>query len=307
MAAKRAAVGRSTKSMMPTGLRGVGKTVLLNEFSEVAEDAGFDVAFIEAWESGDFRTLLALRLRKILLTLRQRGAVPKLVRALGALKSFSYTLPDGSVVSLEIAPLTGTADAGVLEMDLTDLLVTVGEALADKKRGLLLAIDEVQYLSGEELGALITAIHRTTQLGLPVLLAGAGLPQLPGLAGDAKSYAERLFDFPSIGSLGEADAKSVIETPAMELGVEFEPEALDAIVSEARGYPYFLQEWGFHVWDNAPTSPITLGDVRAAHALVISQLDENFFLVRFDRLTPLEKSTFGPWQSWGRDHTAQAK
>lgn len=286
---KRAVAGRSTKSMMPIGLRGVGKTVLLNEFSEVAEDAGFEVAFIEASETGDFRTLLALRLRKILLGLRLEGPVPKLTRALSVLKSFSYTLPDGSAVSLEIDPLRGTADTGVLEMDLTDLLVTVGEAMAEKGKGLLLAIDEVQYLSTEELGGLITAIHRTTQIGLPVLLVGAGLPQLPGLAGDAKSYAERLFDFPLIGALRESDARSVIEVPAKRLGVSIESEALNVIVEEAYGYPYFLQEWGFHVWDNAPGSPITVGDVTAARPRVISQLDENFFLVRFDRLTPLER------------------
>lgn len=172
---------------MPVGLRGVGKTVLLNRFHEIARDEGLRVGFIEAPETGDFRRLLATRLRAILLDL-DRGKVSRAVtRALGTLKAFSYTLPDGSSISIDVDAVVGRADSGVLSEDVTDLLVATGEAAKDRSTGVVIAIDEVQYLSGAELGAMITAIHRTAQLDLPVVLVGAGLPQLPGLAGDAKS------------------------------------------------------------------------------------------------------------------------
>jgi hypothetical protein len=287
---RRALNGRPGKSYMPIGLRGVGKTVLLNRFAEIADQEGVEVAFIEAPETGDFRTLLAIRLRKILFRLNADGPARRAInRALGVLRSFAYQLPDGSSIVINVDPLDGAADSGVLAEDLTDVLVAVGEAALNDKTGLLLAIDEVQYLEAEELAALITAIHRTTQLDLPVVLVGAGLPQLPGLAGDAKSYAERLFEFPVIGSLGQEDAATAIEVPAAGLGVTYRPDAIERIVLESRGYPYFLQEWGYHVWNLADASPITADDVTAARPFVIDQLDRNFFLVRLDRLTPKEK------------------
>ncbi len=286
---RRAVAGRPGKSVMPIGLRGVGKTVLLNRFHEIARDEGLRVGFIEAPESGDFRRLLATRLRAILLDL-DRGAVSKAVtRALGTLKSFAYTLPDGSSISIDVDAVVGQGDSGVLSEDVTDLLVATGEAARDRGSGVLLAIDEVQYLSAEELAAMITAIHRTVQLSLPVLLVGAGLPQLPGLAGDAKSYAERLLEFPQIGSLGEDDARAVLELPVEQHRVEFTDDALDELLVRTQGYPYFLQEWGYHVWNAASTSPISLSDVKLAAPEVQQQLDDNFFLVRMDRLTPAEK------------------
>jgi AAA ATPase domain len=289
VALRRTISGRPGKSVMPIGLRGVGKTVLLNRFHEMAQEEGLATAFIEAPETGDFTTILAARLRTILLQLDQ-GSVSRVVkRALAVLKSFTYTLPDGTSISLNVDALVGAADSGVLADDVTDLLVAAGRAAEDRERGLLLAIDEVQYLTSEELGALITAVHRTGQLDLPVILVGAGLPQLPGLAGEAKSYAERLFDFPEIGSLDREDAKSVLAVPAREQGVEFERGALDLLLEHTQGYPYFLQEWGYHVWNAAPGSPITLEDVASAAPDVQRQLDENFFRVRMDRLTPAEK------------------
>ena len=274
---------------MPIGLRGVGKTVLLNRFDLMAQEEGLVRAFIEAPETGDFEHLLAARLRSILLEL-DRGTVSQAVkRALGTLKSFSYNLPDGTSISLNVDPIAGSADSGVLAEDVTDLLVSVGEAANDRSRGLLLAIDEVQYLADTELAALISAVHRTVQLSLPVILVGAGLPQLPGLAGNAKSYAERLFDFPEIGSLGDDDARTVLSAPARAQGVEFASPALDRLLQYTQGYPYFLQEWGYHVWNAAPESPITLDDVLLASLDVQRRLDENFFRVRMDRLTPAEK------------------
>lgn len=288
IALRRTVSGRPGKSLMPIGLRGVGKTVLLNRFVEMSEDQGLVSGFIEAPETGEFRGLLAGRLRSMLMSLDQ-GSVSKAVkRALGALKSFTYNLPDGTSISLNVDALAGTADSGSLADDVTDLLVETGRAAQDRHRGVLLAIDEVQYLSDQELEALITAIHRTVQLSLPVILVGAGLPQLPGLAGEAKSYAERLFNFPEIGSLGDSHAREVLVVPAHQEGVEFTDEALDRLLEFTRGYPYFLQEWGYHVWNAAPGSPITDEHVSAAADGVQAQLDENFFRVRMDRLTPAE-------------------
>lgn len=289
VAVRRAVAGRPGKSLMPIGLRGVGKTVLINRFGEIAGDLGMTVAFIEAPETGDFRTLLAVRVRKILLELERRGPSRAALRALRVLKTFTLQLPDGSRIAVDVDALTGEADSGDLASDLTDLLVATGEAAKERSAGLLLAIDEVQYLAAAELGALISAVHRTAQLSLPVVLVGAGLPQLPGLAGDAKSYAERLFDFPMIGSLDQGDASAALAIPAADQGGEFEDDALRLIVEETQGYPYFLQEWGYHVWNNAAGSPISVDDVRSVRPVVLDQLDRNFFLVRADRLTPRER------------------
>jgi hypothetical protein len=290
--ARRALADRPGKSLMLIGLRGVGKTVLLNRFAEIATAEGMELAFIEAPETGDLRTLLAAKLRTVLLRLDRSGTTRAVLHALRVLKTFSLQLPDGSRLSLDVDPLLGQADSGLLAEDLTDLLVAVGQATADKQVGLLLALDEVQYLEAEELGGLITAVHRTNQLDLPVVLVvlvGAGLPQLPGLAGEAKSYAERLFDLPEVGSLPPEDAVAALAIPAADQGVEFQRDALEEMVAEARGYPYFLQEWGYHVWNQAAGSPVTVEDVIATRPLVVDQLDRNFFLVRFDRLTPREK------------------
>lgn len=286
---RRAVSGMPGKSLMPIGLRGVGKTVLLNRFGEIALDAGMTTAFIEAPETGDFRTLLAVRIRKILLGLERSGTTRAALRALRVLKTFTLQLPDGSRLAIDVDAIAGEADSGDLASDLTDLLVATGEAAKDRSAGLLLAIDEVQYLEPVELAALISAVHRTTQLSLPVVLVGAGLPQLPGLAGDAKSYAERLFDFPMIGSLGDSDAKGAIAIPAQAAGADFTDDALELIVAESQGYPYFLQEWGYHVWNNSAGTPISVDDVTSVRPIVVDQLDRNFFLVRADRLTPRER------------------
>ena len=290
---RRALDNRPGKSYLTVGLRGVGKTVLLNRFIAIATATGMQVGFIESAEAGDFRGLLSIRLRKILLELDARpvrDAAKTLVRrAMGVLKSFTLHLPGGVALSLEVNPLAGHADSGQLAEDLTDVMVAVGEAASECESGVVLAVDEVQYLSKEELAALVTAIHRTTQLDLPVVLVGAGLPQLPGLVGDAKSYAERLFEFPEVGSLSESEAAEAIVLPALEQEVAFEPAAIDRIVAESRGYPYFLQEWGFHVWNGSPVTPITDDDVRSVLSGVIAALDDNFFRVRMDRVTPKER------------------
>ena len=288
---RRALDRRPGKSCVLVGLRGVGKTVLLNRFAEIAEHKKMKVGYVEASEVGDFPELLAVRLRRILLELERgaaRRAVSAVRRALSVLVSFTQTLPDGTSITVSAEPLVGQADSGLISEDLTDLLVAVGEAADSCDSGLLLAIDELHYLSKVDLAALVGSTHRTVQLGLPVVVAGAGLPQVPALLGEARTYAERLFEFPEIGYLSDDDAAAAVVLPAAELGVEFEDAAVARIVTESGKYPYFLQEWAYHAWNAAPASPISENDVREASSGVVDKLDRDFFRVRYDRLTPKE-------------------
>jgi hypothetical protein len=248
------------------------------------------VGQLEAPESGEFVLLLSLRIRRILLDLSRRSVSDVVTKALRILKAFTLQLPEGASIRIDVDATAGEGDSGLLSSDLTDLLVASGQAAQERGLGLLIAIDELQYLTTDELAALIVAIHRTTQLNLPVVLVGAGLPQLPGLTGDAKSYAERLFEFPVIGSLQQGEARDALAVPAADEGVDFSDDALDLIVEESHGFPYFLQEWGYHTWNQAASSPIEVEDVDAATAHVQERLDENFFRVRLDRLTPAEKT-----------------
>jgi hypothetical protein len=277
---------------MPVGLRGVGKTVLLNRFREEAETLGLQVSLIEAPEDLNLRDLLAKEARRVLLRLDSAGPLSHAVkRALRIFRSFSVTAnPDGTFsAGVDIDPERGVADSGVLAEDVSDLLEALGDAAKDRRTGIVIAIDEVQYLSERDLAALITAIHRTTQRQLPLVLVGAGLPQLPALAGNAKSYAERLFTFPEIGSLPEREARLAVSRPAQQQNVRFEDAAIAEIVLQSHGYPYFIQEWAHETWNAAASSPVRLEDVQLAAPRVLTKLDQNFFRVRFDRLTPAER------------------
>ncbi|MCQ3812597.1 MAG: ATP-binding protein [Acidimicrobiia bacterium] len=288
---RRALDRRPGKSCVLLGLRGVGKTVLLNRFSRIAEQLEAKIGFLEASEGGGFPELLAVRLRRILLELEQgaaRRALSAVRRALSVLVSFTHSFADCSSVAVSVEPLAGQADSGVFSEDLTDLLVAVGEAADACDSGLLLAIDELQYLTDEELAAVVGATHRSVQLDLPVVVAGAGLPQVPALLGNARTYAERLFQFPEIGRLDEDDAAAAVVLPAAELGVDIEEAAVARVIDESGSYPYFLQEWAYHAWDAAPATPITDEDVRSARSSVVDKLDRDFFRVRYDRLTPKE-------------------
>ncbi len=213
-------------------------------------------------------------------------------RALRALAGFSKALKIKYAdleVGLDFDPEQGLADNGDLESDLQDLLEATGEAARKADTALVIFIDELQYVAEDELGALIMAMHRLAQRNLPVILVAAGLPQLPGRLGKAKSYAERLFDFPFIGPLTPEDSRAAIVNPAQEEGATFEEDAVSFILEKTKGYPYFLQEWGKHSWDAADESPITLEDVESASITAVVALDAGFFHVRFDRLTPKEK------------------
>jgi len=283
-----------TKSVLMVGLRGVGKTVLLSRFRDDAERAGLQTVWIEAPESRSLPAILAPQLRQALIRLsrseRARDLARRGLRALaGFAKALRVTYEDIQV-GLDLEPEAGLADSGDLEHDLQELLEVVGNAAAAAETALVLFIDELQYVAEEELAALIIALLRSAQRQLPVVLVGAGLPQLRGRMGRAKSYAERLFDFPEVGPLPSAAARVAISKPAEDAGVAFREEALRRIVEETQGYPYFLQEWGKHVWNIAATSPITEEDVATASESAVAALDESFFRVRFDRLTPSEKA-----------------
>jgi hypothetical protein len=289
----RVRIKRPEKSLLLTGLRGVGKTVLLNEIDRMALGAGYRTILVEAHEGKSLAVLLAPHLRRLLFDLdRVAGAGDKVRRGLGVLKSFVSAIKFklGEVdIGLDIEPVKGAADSGDLEVDLPSLFVAVAEAAEERGTAVAILIDEIQYFSAAELSALIMAMHKMQQRQLPLVLVAAGLPILPGLAGESKSYAERLFSFPDIGPLRQPDAVRALNDPVVAAGESFEPAALDEIFHMTKGYPYFLQEWGYQVWNHAIASPITLAVVEASSTLVSQRLDENFFRVRFDRLTPSEK------------------
>lgn len=286
--------GRSAKSFMLIGLRGVGKTVLLNRVRDMADKRGYKATLIEAHEDKHLSELLIPPLRQILMSLdRMENASEQVKRGLRVLRSFVSGLRV-KVGELELGldgdAERGTADSGDLEADLAELFTAVGEAAAARGTAVAISIDEMQYLSEQELSALIMAIHRLAQRQLPLVLVGAGLPQLVGLSGKSKSYAERLFDFPAVGALGIDDARNALQKPVRDENVEFTNEALDEIIRVTQRYPYFLQEWGHHAWNMAEESPISLAVVQRSTNAAIQSLDESFFRVRYDRLTPREKT-----------------
>lgn len=296
VALERVKNGRAEKSMILVGLRGVGKTVLLGEIQQLAEEQGYKTTFIEAHESRHKKTLPELlipHLRRILFDLNRGEMVSEKARkALRVFKSFISALKIKAgdfEFSIDIDAETGEADSGDLEVDLATLFVAIGEAAKDRKTAITIIIDELQYVDEKELSAMIMAIHRVSQRSLPLILIGAGLPQLVGKAGNSKSYAERLFAYPEVGALTKEDSKIALQAPVQELGVNFSIDALDEIYKVTKGYPYFLQEWGYHAWNTANTSIITIDDVKNATKLSIANLDKNFFRVRFDRLTPSER------------------
>ncbi len=293
IAIERVRRGRPTKSVLMVGLRGVGKTVLLDQMRDDAEASGIHTLRIEAPEGRSLPAMLAPELRVAMLRLsRDERARDRARRALRALAGFAKAMKVKYAdieVGLDFEPEPGLADNGDLEHDLQALLEAAGAAAQGADTALALFIDELQYVEEDQLAALITSLHRVSQRRLPVVLVGAGLPQLRGRMGRAKSYAERLFDFPEVGPLPPDAAKSAILKPAQREGVEVTAEALDLIVAETHGYPYFVQEWGKHAWDAADASPIGADDVAAASASAVAALDESFFRVRFDRLTPVEK------------------
>lgn len=302
IALKRIRIGRHAKSQMLLGLRGVGKTVLLNRISEIAEEQGYLPILLEATEGRRLAEILAPQFRVLLF--RLSGVEKARVfanRAMATLRSFAsaFKVSYGDLeIGVEAEP--GDVASGDLEADLPNLLLVVAQAARAAERPVAIFIDEVQYLQKEDLSALIGSLHRVGQRSLPLVVFGAGLPQLAGLAGDAKSYAERLFEFPPIGALGEDASKHAVREPIHDAGAEITEEALACVYEYTEGYPYFLQEWGHHSWDLAAESPIQLADVARATVRATEALDASFFRVRFDRLTPREQDYLRAMAEMGR-------
>lgn len=282
--------GRSARSIMLLGLRGTGKTVLLNEIGRNAEQDGLLVSKVEAPEGESLARLLYPEMRKVVRSLSGVEAAKQLAtRGLRGLRSFaSIFRVEMAGVDVGVEPEPGLADTGDLQYDLPDLFTLIGKAAKAAGRGWILLIDEVQYLSEVDLAALIVSLHRMSQEGLPVLLVGAGLPQVARLAGEAKSYAERLFQYPGVGALDATSAKKAVEKPIVEEEAIITPAALDLIIERTKGYPFFLQEWASVIWNNAEGPKITFADADNSYVETLAALDEGFFKVRIDRLTKAE-------------------
>ncbi len=293
VAVQRMDIGRFERSLLLTGLRGVGKTVLLNEFGRIAHDHGWVHEHLEATDDTRVASAVATLARRVLLELSLKERVKDRARsALGAVRSFvkvHVATGDGGALTIDFEPRPGLADSGDLDGDLGGVLREVGETAAAAETGVLFTIDELQYLSKGELGALIVGLHRVSQLGLPLLVAGAGLPSLPGLAGEARSYAERLFSYVEVDSLSHDDAHRALVEPVEVEGAAWEPAAVDQVIDRTEGYPYFLQEFGKQAWNVADGPAITEADVNGSTVLALDELDHGFFRARIDKTTDAER------------------
>ncbi|MDY6950286.1 MAG: ATP-binding protein [Thermodesulfobacteriota bacterium] len=295
---KRTKNGKAAKSVIMLGLRGVGKTVLLNRIDQIAEVAGCRTAIFEADPNRGLPELLTQQLHRLLLKLDRRRRVSNEVqKAFGLLRGFAsaFKVQFGE---FEVGLSNETA-TGDLTIDLTDLIVAIGAAAKSRQTVAVIMIDEVQYVAKRDLSALIMALHKVSQRQLPLLFFGAGLPQLAKLAGDAKSYAERLFDYLEIDRLDSKSARAALVEPAKRESVAYKDDALDIILEETDGYPFFLQVWGSHVWEIAPSSPITSEHAKSATKRAIAALDKGFFKVRLDRLTDRQRKYAGAMAELG--------
>ena len=282
--------GRSFQSQILLGLQGTGKTVLLNRIESIAEECNCLTSFVEAPEGMILAELLYPQMKQVLRKLSTAEAARVAVNsALSGLRNFAsvFKVAAGDV-EIGVEPTPGSADSGDLELDLTEMFVLIGRAAKDAGRGWALFVDEVHYLAERDLAAIIVAVHRVSQKNLPILVVAAGLPQIARLAGDAKSYSERLFAFPAIGALDRDAAVEAIRNPVERQGAKIDDEALDEIIAKTAGFPFFLQEWGYQAWNAADVSPITLRDSTRASIQALARLADGFFKVRMDRLTSAE-------------------
>ena len=288
---RRIAIGKPTKSMIVVGLRGVGKTVLLSEIEEVAQAENYFTLNVEAHEDKSLPELIVPGLRRILIKLSLMEQSKELAKqGLGILKGFIGSLKVKLAgIEIGVKAEQGTADSGDIESDLPELIAAIGKAAKAAGRPIAIFMDELQYLKGKEFSALIMAIHKVNQKVYPVTLIGAGLPQILAIAGNSKSYAERLFEFPQVGALGTKDARQAIVIPIEQEGEQINLDAVDEIVSLTKGYPYFLQQWAYETWNHVEASPITKQDVIDVSDLVLKELDQSFFKVRLDRCTKTEQ------------------
>ena len=283
--------GRYERSLIYSGLRGVGKTVLLMEFDVVASEAGWATTdVVEIGSQPDFRLSFARMasrlLREMSRTQRMRDRVE---RALRVVKAFSVAVPSSVGIKLDVEAYTGVADSGDPEEDLAELLTELGEVAQSTKTGALFLLDEMHNLDTASLSAVCIAFQAISRRGLPVALVGAGLPDLQTRLMSAKPYADRLFQYRELGRLGDAAARAALIGPAATLGVDFEERAVRQVVSEAAGYPYFIQEYGLELWNYAEATPITTDDVDTVRELVSDTLASSFFGPRFDLATDAEQ------------------
>lgn len=298
--------GRAEKSLMIIGLRGTGKTVLLQVIERLATDNQYKALMIEANEKKSLPEVLLPELRRLLFLLDTGTVSTKVKRAFGVLKSFLSGIKLNFKINeidfgIGVESEKGSADSGNLETDLAQVFIALGEAAQDRRTAIAIIVDELQYLNEEELSSLIMAAHKISQKSLPVVVIGAGLPQLVGKAGRAKSYAERLFDYPEVGPLKKEAAALALQGPVEKEGISFTEEALINIIQTTEGYPYFLQEWGYQAWNMATRSPIDIEVAKKSTEASIKRLDQSFFRVRFDRLTPREKEYLRALAELGTD------
>jgi len=286
-------LGEGDRSWVLNGLRGVGKTVLLNEFLSEISDRGWITAKVEAGASASMPVSLSQSLVRAMRTATGKHPESRLRRLLGVFKAFSISVdPTRSVaLGLDIEPIPGVADSGRFVDDLAGLFEVLGETARELGIGVLILVDELQEARSEELAALNTAIHLLGQASvpLPLIFVGAGLPSLPAQLAEATSYAERLYDYRPIGLLDEQAAREALMVPASKLGVEWRPDALAAAIETARGYPYLLQAVGKHVWDNARTTPIDMEDVAIGQAQARREVDDGLYRSRWERATPAQR------------------
>ena len=293
VAIRRNKLGRLARSFMFVGLRGVGKTVLLNEVRVMAEEEGVIARPVEVGAHIQFPVSVIKALRTILMKLDRGKRVNEQVKyGLRVLKSFVGAVRvkyNDIEFSIDVDEEVGVADSGILAQDLGEVFIAVGEAAKARKSAIVILIDEIHGLPAEEFEALIMAVHSANQRGLPIMVIGAGLPLLVKMLGDAKSYAERLFEYPDINSLNKKEAYRALVKPAAVSKVKFMDEAVEAVIKQTKGYPYFLQEWGYQAWNTATKSPITVADIRKASDLAVKRLDQNFFRSRYARLSEPQK------------------
>ena len=281
--------GNIQKSMALYGLRGVGKTVLLNEIEDIAKKENYITEHIEFPENGDFLKLIARTIRKILLQVSSiEKAKNKVLKAFRVLKAFTITIPEGPEFNIDVDRLSGEGDSGNIEQDVIDIFVNLGEAAKEANKYVCLAFDEIQYLNETNFAALLAALHRCNQLSLPIIAVCAGLPQIAALAGNARSYAERIYTYYNIDTLAKPNAIEALVGPARKLRVMYERDAYEYIVKKTKGYPFFIQEFGKHIWDSA-SNPITIDEAKQAYKAYQQSLDDGFYKVRIDRATNAEK------------------
>jgi hypothetical protein len=294
--------GTNAQSQLLTGLRGTGKTVLLNEFEDISEARGYFHEYIEVNEDGLLAPAIAAALRRVLLAMEAKRRIGEAVRrALGVLKAFSIRIPGGPELSIDVDAVWGPADSGELGADLAGLFVEVGTIARANETGILLAIDELHYVDRPTLTALLVGLHRATQERLPITISGAGLPTLASLTGQAKTYAERMFTMSRMGMLTETQAADALMTPAESEGVSWEDSAISRALDLTERYPYFLQEFGKHAWDVADgPDVITRDDFERSVPLSVAKLDDSFFSVRAAGSTTAERAYMRTMASLGR-------